>query len=158
MAPRTTSRTVTFTHPFHLKETGGIWPAGIYEVETDEEDLGILSFSARRRVAVIIHRSDPAHGRSEAVRVDARQIEAALQADAAMRLEDTEMTSAVAADGSGNLDTERIKGVRYFTPVWVVPLILGIAAALAAWFGPFDAPDRDSGKAFSVILKTLQVS
>jgi hypothetical protein len=39
MTVRTTSRTVTFVHPFNLSGTDEVQPAGIYTVETDEELL-----------------------------------------------------------------------------------------------------------------------
>ena len=39
MTVRTTSRTVTFIHPFSLSGTDEVQPAGTYTVETDEELL-----------------------------------------------------------------------------------------------------------------------
>ena len=39
MTVRTTSRTVTFTHPFNLSGMDKEQPAGTYAVETDEELL-----------------------------------------------------------------------------------------------------------------------
>jgi len=39
MTVRTTSKTVTFRHPFNLTGTDEVQPAGTYTVETDEELL-----------------------------------------------------------------------------------------------------------------------
>lgn len=57
---RTTSRTVTFTHPFALSGVDGVQPAGSYVVETDEELVDSLSFPVYRRTATWLHlpRSD----------------------------------------------------------------------------------------------------
>jgi hypothetical protein len=50
MTVRTTSRTVTFTHPFNLSGMDEVQPAGTYTVETDEEPLQTLSVPAHRRI------------------------------------------------------------------------------------------------------------
>ncbi len=52
---RTTSRTVTFTHPFTLSGVDGVQPAGSYVVETDEELIDSLSFPVYRRTATWLH-------------------------------------------------------------------------------------------------------
>ena len=49
MTVRTTSRTVTFMHPFNLSGVDEVQPAGTYTVETDEELLQTLSVPAYRR-------------------------------------------------------------------------------------------------------------
>jgi hypothetical protein len=54
MTLRTTRTTVTFRHPFSLKGTDGMLPAGDYRVLTDEELIDGLSFLAYRRVATLI--------------------------------------------------------------------------------------------------------
>jgi hypothetical protein len=51
MTIRTTYRTLSFVHPFQLKDMDEPRPAGAYVVETDEEHLQDLSFDAYRRVA-----------------------------------------------------------------------------------------------------------
>jgi hypothetical protein len=51
MMTRTTVKTVTFRRPFALSGLEGVQPAGIYTVETDEELISSLSFSAYRRTA-----------------------------------------------------------------------------------------------------------
>ena len=50
MTTRTSSKTVTFAHPFLLKGVDRILGAGDYRVVTDEELIEELSFSAYRRV------------------------------------------------------------------------------------------------------------
>jgi hypothetical protein len=54
MTVRTTSKTVTFAHPFYLSGTDGVQPAGTYTVETDEELLQTLSLAAYRRITTFI--------------------------------------------------------------------------------------------------------
>jgi len=51
---RTTSKTVTFMHPFSLSETDEVHPAGAYTVETDEELLQASSTPAYRRIATLL--------------------------------------------------------------------------------------------------------
>jgi hypothetical protein len=54
MPARTSHTTVTFTRPFFLSGIGEVQPAGRYRVETDEEEIVGLSFSAYRRVATLM--------------------------------------------------------------------------------------------------------
>ncbi len=54
MTMRTTSRTVTFTHPFVLSGIVEEQPAGTYTVETDEELIGNGSLTAYRRISTLI--------------------------------------------------------------------------------------------------------
>ena len=54
MTVRTTSKTVTFRHPFNLTGTDEVQPAGTYTVETDEELLQTASFPAYRRVSTLM--------------------------------------------------------------------------------------------------------
>jgi hypothetical protein len=54
MTVRTTSKTVTFMHPFSLSETDELHPAGTYTVETDEELLQASSIPAYRRIATLL--------------------------------------------------------------------------------------------------------
>src|ERR1700752_1285191 len=54
MTVRTTSKTVTFMHPFNLSGTGEVQPAGTYTVETDEELLQASSIPAYRRIATLL--------------------------------------------------------------------------------------------------------
>ena len=54
MTVRTTSKTVTFMHPFTLTGTDEVQPAGTYTVETDEELLQPSSLPAYRRIAALL--------------------------------------------------------------------------------------------------------
>jgi hypothetical protein len=54
MTVRTTSRTVTFTHPFNLSGVDEVQPAGTYTVETDEELLQTLSVPVYRRISTLM--------------------------------------------------------------------------------------------------------
>src|SRR6266700_2599388 len=51
MTVRTTSKPVTFKHPFNLSGTDEVQPAGTYMVETDEELLQTSSLPAYRRIS-----------------------------------------------------------------------------------------------------------
>ena len=54
MTVRTTSKTVTFVHPFSLSGAIEAHPAGTYTVETDEELLQPSSLPAYRRIATLL--------------------------------------------------------------------------------------------------------
>ena len=54
MTVRTTSKTVTFMHPFSLSGTIEAHPAGTYTVETEEELLQPSSIPAYRRIATLL--------------------------------------------------------------------------------------------------------
>ena len=54
MAVRTTSKTVTFMHPFSLSGAVEVHPAGTYTVETDEELLQGPSIPAYRRISTLL--------------------------------------------------------------------------------------------------------
>ncbi|RED43073.1 hypothetical protein [Aestuariispira insulae] len=55
MNVRTIKSTVTFNNPFTLSDFKETFPAGSYEVETDEELIEGLSFWAYRRIRSVIH-------------------------------------------------------------------------------------------------------
>jgi len=82
---RTTSRTVTFTHPFTLSSVDGVQPAGSYVVETDEELVDSLSFPVYRRTATWLHlpRSDGGTNRgiamSQTALIDPDELDRILQ-------------------------------------------------------------------------------
>ncbi len=80
---RTTSRSVTFKHPFMLQELDAIQPAGTYVVETDEETIAAVSTTVYRRVATwIVLPSLPGRpGVGETVAVDPAELEQALTRD-----------------------------------------------------------------------------
>ena len=147
MAIHTTRTTATFRHPFRLDGFDAPWPPGLYEVETDEEDLLDLSFPGRRRIRTMIYRQDGGRGISEAVPTTPEALKAALAADAAQG-------APAALPGGGDPDAGRLaadqhpglptggrdRGGFQITPVWVVPLLIGICVLLAVWFGPFSPP------------------
>ena len=54
MTVRTTSKTVTFMHPFNLNGMDKMQPAGTYTVDMDEELLEPLSFPAYRRISTLM--------------------------------------------------------------------------------------------------------
>ena len=54
MTIRSTRETLAFDRPFHLKGIARLFPAGSYEVVTDEEMIEGLSFASYRRVATMI--------------------------------------------------------------------------------------------------------
>jgi hypothetical protein len=79
MTVRTSSKTVTFAHPFLLKGFDRILAAGDYRVVTDEELIDGLSFPVYRRVATMIF--VPAESGSastvEMVTIDPQDLQAA---------------------------------------------------------------------------------
>jgi hypothetical protein len=88
MTIRTTQTSVTFARPFVLSGLEGEQPAGVYDIETDEERLEGLSFSAYRRVQTLIH-LHPKTGNpnlTQTISIDADALEAALQRDRAPRV------------------------------------------------------------------------
>jgi hypothetical protein len=84
MTVRTTSKTVTFVHPFNLSGMDEEQPAGTYTVETDEELLQTWSLSAYKRVSTLIRL--PARPRStvltQIVEVNPLELAAVLARDA----------------------------------------------------------------------------
>jgi hypothetical protein len=55
MTTRTHRKLVTFAQPFLLRAIDAVVPAGVYNVDTDEELIDGLSFLAYRRTATWIH-------------------------------------------------------------------------------------------------------
>lgn len=89
MTTRTSTRTVTFGEPFTLSGLEGEQPAGTYTVETDEELIPSLSFTAYRRTATWLRLprrregAEPSAGFSEVVAIDPVELDRALARDAA---------------------------------------------------------------------------
>jgi hypothetical protein len=54
MVERLTSKSVEFAFPFVLGGIDGLQPAGVYQVETIEEQIDGLSFVAYRRLSTTI--------------------------------------------------------------------------------------------------------
>ncbi len=85
MFERTTTRTVAFTRPFHLEGIDGLLPPGAYEIETDEEQIPGLSFTAYRRTRTSITVQTGGLGSARArqvVTIDPSQLDEALALDA----------------------------------------------------------------------------
>ena len=84
MTMRTTSRTVSFIHPFNLSGMDKEQPAGTYTVEADEELLQTLSLPAYKRISTLIRL--PARPRStmvtQIVEINPQELAAALTGDA----------------------------------------------------------------------------
>jgi hypothetical protein len=83
MTVRTSSKTVTFAHPFVLKGVDRILAAGDYRVVTDEELIEELSFPAYRRVATMIFLPAESGSAStvEMVTIDPQDLGAAQELD-----------------------------------------------------------------------------
>ena len=83
MTVRTSSKTVTFAHPFLLKGVDRFLAAGDYRIVTDEELIEELSFPVYRRVATMIF--VPAESSSastvEMVTIDPQDLQAAQELD-----------------------------------------------------------------------------
>ena len=83
MTVRTSSKTVTFAHPFLLKGVDRILAAGDYRIVTDEELIEELSFPVYRRVATMIF--VPAESGSastvEMVTIDPQDLQTAQELD-----------------------------------------------------------------------------
>jgi hypothetical protein len=83
MATRFTTKTVVFSRAFVLNQADGEQQPGIYTVETEEEELDVMSMAAYRRVSTVMNRYDP-YGRGGLVRfvtIDPAELEAALARD-----------------------------------------------------------------------------
>jgi hypothetical protein len=81
MTTRTTSKTVTFAHPFLLKGIDRILPAGDYRVATDEELIEELSFPAYRRVSTMIFVPAQSASSVEMVAIDPQELRTAQERD-----------------------------------------------------------------------------
>ena len=84
MTMRTTSRTVTFVHPFNLSGMDEEQPAGTYTVETDEELLQTSSLPAYKRVSTLMRLPARPTGTmlTQIVEVNPLELAAALTRDA----------------------------------------------------------------------------
>ena len=83
MTTRFTTKTVVFSHAFVLNQEDGEQQPGIYTVESEEEELDVMSIAAYRRVRTVMNRYDP-YGRGGLVRfvtIDPAELEAALARD-----------------------------------------------------------------------------
>ena len=78
MKTRTSKRVVTFGHPFVLDSFDKELPAGDYDVETDEELLEGISFTAYRRMLIVI-RLPGRPGERQVLTIDPNELDAALE-------------------------------------------------------------------------------
>ena len=87
MTLRTTRRSVTFRLPFSIPGIDSVQPPGTYTIETDEELLEQLSFTAYHRVStsIILPLKMGGSGSYELIKIDAAELEAALRRDAGMQ-------------------------------------------------------------------------
>jgi len=87
MTTRTKRKTITFLRPFLLNDVGRTLPAGEYEVLTDEELIEGLSFPVYRRVStmIIVPAPPPRTTSIELLAIDPRELQAALNRDAAIQ-------------------------------------------------------------------------
>jgi hypothetical protein len=67
MFERTTTRTVVIAEPFRIDGDDQVFPAGTYEVSTDEELISELSFTAYRRVRTTMTLADTGTGMTRQV-------------------------------------------------------------------------------------------
>jgi hypothetical protein len=110
MIERTTTTTVTFTHPFTLSGVDEVQPAGTYAVETDEELIQTLSFPAYRSKGTWIRLPSLRHSAisRQTVKLTPAELGAALAKDALV-------SPIVAAEPSGDrllADHIRLQPVR----------------------------------------------
>ena len=83
MALRTTGTTVSFGAPFTLKGRAESFPAGVYEVETDEEIVEGNGRTVYLRVATLLHIRS--RGMTRTLKVDPDDLDRALAGDRAMQ-------------------------------------------------------------------------
>jgi len=85
MTIRTSSKTIVFEHPFRLKGVDRELPPGDYRVETEEELIEGLSFSAYQRVSTVIFVPAPSGSAVQMVTIEPDDLEKAQEQDAAKR-------------------------------------------------------------------------
>jgi hypothetical protein len=83
MPLRTSRHSVTFRFPFSVRGLDGLQPAGTYTIETDEELLEQLSFTAYRRVSTSIVLPLPGSGSGsyQMMKIDPADLEVAQRRD-----------------------------------------------------------------------------
>ena len=84
MTTRTTSRTITFRHPFMLSEFEAPQPAGTYIVDTEEALLDTLTRPAylRLRTAITVYPDPSNHRVQDTIVIDPLELDEALARDA----------------------------------------------------------------------------
>jgi hypothetical protein len=84
MTERTRQTSIVFHYPANVDGIDGLLPAGTYVIETDEEQVPGLSFVAYRRLqtTIVVPFDTGAHTGRQAVAIDPRALQAALERDA----------------------------------------------------------------------------
>lgn len=77
---RTTTKTVNFKRPFTLAGHDGVFPAGTYTVETDEEPLDTATMIAYRRTRTLLNLQPRGNDR-QTLAVDPETLDAAIKRD-----------------------------------------------------------------------------
>jgi hypothetical protein len=106
MTVRTTTKSVTFMHPFSLSGTVEAYPAGTYTVETDEELLQPSSTPAYRRIATLL-RLERTTGTVQTQIVETNPVELA---GAVARDAQPDETAAQPAHSEGVVSRKRTRG------------------------------------------------
>ena len=78
---RTSKSTVTFRAPFALNEVIGDLPGGTCDIEVDEDEIEGVGRTVYRRVTTLLFVQS--HGTTRTITVDPKDLDAALQRDAA---------------------------------------------------------------------------
>ena len=78
---RTTYQSVTFLRPFRLAGVEGVQPPGSFDVETVEQRLDKLSFSAYLRISTTITLVGPGNGARQVHEIDPEDLASALKLD-----------------------------------------------------------------------------
>jgi hypothetical protein len=83
MTLRTITSTMSFGAPFVLEGIDRLFPGGTYKIDTDEELIQGLSFTAYRRTATVIHlHANPGQpGLTETLTVEPSVFDAAVERD-----------------------------------------------------------------------------
>jgi hypothetical protein len=121
MTVRTTSKTVTFTHPFNLSGMDEMQPAGTYTVETDEELLQTLLLPAYRRISTLMRLTTRPRGTvlTQIVEVDPLELAAVLARDAQRHETIPQLTRAQGV-GRREITASRIEVIRAGWKHWVI--------------------------------------
>ncbi len=82
MPTRSTTQTVTFHRPFHLKGVDRVLPPADYRVVTDEELIEGLSSLVYQRVSTVIFVPGPSASSVEMVTIDPLDLQIAQEQDA----------------------------------------------------------------------------
>ncbi len=106
MKVRTTTKTVTFVHPFSLSGTVEGYPAGTYTVETDEELLQASSILAYRQIATLL-RLERTMGTVQTLIVETNPVELAV---ALARDAQPDETAPQPAHSKGIVSRKRTRG------------------------------------------------